>query len=567
MAKLSLITKAGSTATLVGLCALMAPLNINAAEPDGPDVLITLSDALEYQIISKIDETRGGNTDYDRKMAKDLKSFYLSRDRQPLWISKNGLTPAAKRAIAEIKNGEEYGMVVKDITFPSDELISGTAGERAEAEVRMSRAVLTYARYAKAGRLTPQKISRFLDNDPELPEPLNVMKTVSETKNIEKALISFHPKHKQFWALKEQLDLMRNATGSRRPVVKIPAVGDTIRPYDQHPDVVKLRQRLNVPVPERGGKPLYPRDHYDSALINAVKNFQANNGLRAHGVVNRSTRARFNKKKPNREKQLIANMERWRWMPSDFGDYHIRVNIPEFLVRVNRDGKVIHQERIIAGKKKNATPSFSDEMETIVFNPYWNVPQSIIWNEMGGVAPAGYESRYVNGRTYIRQPPGPRNALGRVKFLFPNKHSVYMHDTPNKSLFNKQVRAFSHGCMRLRDPLKMAEIILGSQGFSRKNINGRVASGRNQQIKLDSKVPVHVTYFTMWSNEDGSIKYFNDLYGHDIKVTAALEGRPMGLEPRQRINKRPRRPEYVEQKPKKYYDNYNPGGFIGLFFN
>ena len=215
MTKLSRITKFGSTASLVGLCALIAPLNINAAEPDGPDVLITLTDALEYQIVSKIDETRSGNTDYDRKMSDDLKSFYLARDRQPLWISKNGLTPAAKRVIAEIKNGEEYGMTVDDISFPSDEMISGTAGERAEAEVRMSRAVLTYARYAKAGRLTPQKISRFLDNEPELPEPLNVMKTVSEAKNIKTALISFQPKHKQFWALKEQLDLMRQATGAQ----------------------------------------------------------------------------------------------------------------------------------------------------------------------------------------------------------------------------------------------------------------------------------------------------------------------------------------------------------------
>lgn len=563
MAKGSLISKVGTTVAIVGLYVTAATSALHAAEPQGPDLLINTTDALEYQIIHKIDQSRKGNTDYDRKIQADLKAFYLKRDRQPLWIADGKLTDTAKRAIAEIKRGDDFGMVVKDIEFPTAEKITGSITERAEAEIKISKAVLTYARYASAGRLIPQKISRFLDNKPELPDPSKVMLAVTEGDDIEKALRSFHPTHKQFWALKEQLDLIRNATGATKKLVKIPAVGQTIRPYDQHPDVALLRQRLNVPVPEKNGKPLYSADLYDSALLTAVKNFQANNGLRAHGTVNRSTRARFNKKKPNREKQIIANMERWRWMPREFGNYHIRVNIPEYLARVSDNGKIIHQERVITGKKRNATPSFSDEMETIVFNPYWNVPQSIIWNEMGGVAPNGYEGRVVNGRVYIRQPPGPRNALGRVKFLFPNKHHVYMHDTPNKNLFNNRVRAYSHGCMRLRDPLKMAEVVLSSKGISRKEIDKRVRSRRNQRVDLDKKIPVHVTYFTMWSNEDGSVKYFNDIYGHDVKVTAALEGRPMGLEPRQRIVKKRIEPK---PKPKKYYYG-GDSGFISLFFN
>lgn len=529
---------------------------VKAAEPDGPDMLITLEDALEHHLILKIKTSLKGKTAYDKQIRNDLTKFYQERDRKPIWFENDKLTKQANLIIKEIKNGTEYGMNVKDIKFPSNSLIEGTSEQKADAELMMSRAVIEYARRAKGGQLIPQKISRALDNKPEYLEPMKVLNAVASSTNLKETLKGFQPKHKQFWALKEQLDLLRNATGSLKPIVKIPA-GSVIRPYDRHPHVALLRKRLNVLVPTKNGKLLYPEDSYDSDLIKAVKNFQAANNIRSTGIVNKTTRARLNKGKPNREAQILANMERWRWVPTEFGNYHVRVNIPEFLVRVRSNGKTIHQERVVTGKIRHATPSFSDEMETIVFNPYWNVPQSIIWNEMNGVAPKGYESRVVNGRVFIRQPPGPRNALGRVKFLFPNKHAVYMHDTPSKSLFNRSVRAYSHGCMRLRDPLKMAEVLLQHEGISRKSINSRVASGRNQYIPLKRKIPVHVTYFTMWVNDDGKVNYFNDIYSHDKKVIAALNGRPLGLEPKQRIRKRPK---VVKKKPK-------PQNFYTLFFN
>lgn len=529
---------------------------VKAAEPDGPDMLITLEDALEHHLILKIQTSLIGKTKYDQQIRSDLKKFYQERNRKPIWFENDKLTKQAHLIIKEIKNGAEYGMKVSDIKFPSPKIIDGSAEQKANAELMMSRAVLEYARRAKGGQLIPQQISRALDNNPEYLEPIQVLNDVSSSTDMKATLKGFHPKHKQFWALKEQLDILRNSTASLKPIVKIPA-GPVIRPFARHPHVALLRQRLNVIVPTKNGKALYPEDSYDSDLVKAVKKFQAANKIRATGIINKTTRARLNKGKPNREAQILANMERWRWVPTEFGDYHVRVNIPEFLVRVRDNGKTIHQERVVTGKVRHATPSFSDEMETIVFNPYWNVPQSIIWNEMGGVAPAGYQSRVVNGRVFIRQPPGPRNALGRVKFLFPNKHAVYMHDTPSKSLFNRTVRAFSHGCMRLRDPLKMAEVLLAKEGINRKSINSRVASGRNQYVALKKKIPVHVTYFTMWVNDDGKVNYFNDIYSHDKKVTAALNGRPLGLEPKKRINKR----KIVKKnKPK-------PSNFYTLFFN
>lgn len=529
---------------------------VKAAEPDGPDMLITLEDALEHHLILKIKTSLKGKTAYDKQIRNDLTKFYQERDRKPIWFENDKLTKQANLIIKEIKNGTEYGMNVKDIKFPSNSLIEGTSEQKADAELIMSRAVIEYARRAKGGQLIPQKISRALDNKPEYLEPMKVLNAVASSTDLKETFKGFQPKHKQFWALKEQLDLIRNATGSLKPIVKIPA-GSVIRPYDRHPHIALLRKRLNVLVPTKNGKPLYPEDSYDSDLIKAVKKFQAYNNIRATGIVNKTTRARLNKGKPNREAQILANMERWRWVPTEFGNYHVRVNIPEYLVRVVKNDTIIHQERVVTGKIRHATPSFSDEMETIVLNPYWNVPQSIIWNEMNGIAPKGYESRVVNGRVFIRQPPGPRNALGRVKFLFPNKHSVYLHDTPSKSLFNRRTRAFSHGCVRVRDPLKLAEVLLAGEGFNRKSINARVAARRNQHIPLKTKIPVHLTYFTMWVNDDGKVNYFNDIYNHDKKVIAALNGRPLGLEPKQRIRKRPK---VVKKKPK-------PQNFYTLFFN
>jgi len=554
MGKAVLMTKA--------IILIIASLVVNvsllkAAEPEGPDMLITLEDALEHHLILKIKTSLKGKTSYDKQIRTDLTKFYQERDRKPIWFKNDKLTKQAHLIIKEINNGAEYGMKVSDIKFPSDNLIEGTSVQKANAELMMSRAVLEYARRAKGGQLIPQQISRALDNNPQYLEPITVLNAVSSSSDLKETLKEFQPKHKQFWALKEQLDLLRNATGSVKPIVKIPA-GSVIRPFDRHPHVALLRKRLNVIVPTKNGKLLYPEDSYDSDLVKAVKKFQTANNIRATGIVNKTTRARMNKGKPNREAQILANMERWRWVPTEFGNYHVRVNIPEYLVRVVKNEKIIHQERVVTGKIKHATPSFSDVMETVVLNPYWNVPQSIIWNEMNGVAPKGYEGRVVNGRVFIRQPPGPRNALGRVKFLFPNKHSVYLHDTPSKSLFKRRTRAFSHGCIRVRDPLKLAEVILASEGFNRKAINARVAARRNQHIPLKTKIPVHLTYFTMWVNDDGKVNYFNDIYRHDRKVIAALNGRPLGLEPKQRIKKRPK---IVKKKPKKQ------NNFYTLFFN
>jgi len=243
-------------------------------------------------------------------------------------------------------------------------------------------------------------------------------------------------------------------------------------------------------------------------------------------------------------------MEAWRWMPDDLGQLHIFVNVPEFLVRVIKDGTIIHEERIVSGGPETQTPIFSDMMRTVVFQPDWKVPESIKINELlpklrAGSNPIEGQGLVIkrNGRTidawdvdwgsadirnyYIYQPPGDANVLGVVKFLFPNKHSVYLHDTPSKRLFNEKVRTFSHGCMRVRNPVRLAEVIMSEdKGWDADQVRELVTSGpEDNDIALDKPIPVHVTYFTNWVTESGELKTFGDVYGHEQRIKLGLEGR------------------------------------------
>jgi murein L,D-transpeptidase YcbB/YkuD len=243
---------------------------------------------------------------------------------------------------------------------------------------------------------------------------------------------------------------------------------------------------------------------------------------------------------------VLLNMERWRWMPRYLGDFYVRVNIPNFNLDVYRDGEVFHTTRIVVGKVGNQTPIFSDEIEHVVVNPYWNVPQSIIRNEMmpailngGGlrgyqvfakvrgkyraVDPRSVNWRKVDARSIqVRQPPGARNALGEVKFLFPNQYDVYLHDTPSKSLFEKEVRAYSHGCMRVMNPWDFAEALLSSTDqVTAAELKKRVGGGENW-TNLETHIPVHITYFTAWIDGSGKLQVRPDIYGHDRRLATAL---------------------------------------------
>ncbi len=231
------------------------------------------------------------------------------------------------------------------------------------------------------------------------------------------------------------------------------------------------------------------------------------------------------------EAEIIANMERWRWMPRDLGADRIEVNIPDFELAVKRGGAVAHRTRVIVGKTTTPTPVFSDRMRFIVVNPSWSVPPSIIQKEMaakhGGdlsyLAQRGFQVSYRNGRASVRQPPGERNALGRVKFVFPNDYSVYLHDTPTRGLFAQTRRAFSHGCVRVNEPFKLAEAVLApTKEWSEARLRSMIGPSE-RRIDLNEPLPVHIEYFTAFVDENGQLQLRDDIYGYSAKTRAALK--------------------------------------------
>jgi murein L,D-transpeptidase YcbB/YkuD len=390
-----------------------------------------------------------------------------------------------------------------------------------------------------------------LDKHPKLPNFADVLKNVAEKGDgIPDYLETFHPQHRQFKELKNLLNKLENYKGKR--TVRIPD-GPSLGPGTSHPHVALLHERLKVrpmaSAPDQG-----PADeYYSDELLEAVLAFQESHGLNPDGIVGGNTREVLNRDAGESDgvpyvnkATIIANMERWRWEARDLGERHVRVNVPEFMFRVVDNGKITHEERIVAGSRKHPTPIFSNEMQSVVFNPYWNVPKSILTNEilpairrdpsfidrnrLEVVAGARGRDDFFffdwmdvdPNKLRLRQIPGAGNALGNVKFLFPNKHSVYMHDTPTKHLFNRPVRAYSHGCMRVRNPLKFAEVLLAKQGWTSNRVHNAVGARNDYEIPLKKKVPVHIMYFTLWMDKDGKWRQFRDIYGHDRRVQTAL---------------------------------------------
>ena len=448
-----------------------------------------------------------------------MAAFYAGRNHEALWISNGSLNDRARRLLETLQTADIYGLDPKDYRVPalSDGKADTVTGELASTELKMTQAAIIYIRHANGGRFDQTRLSRFLDRKAR---PINVASKLQELSSAADPatyLKSQHPQNRQFRALVAALAKARAAKGEIGERIRIPR-GPVLKYGMKHPQIALVRRRLGVPVINN----VVDDSVYDARLQTAVIEFQKSAGLQARGVIGVKTRFALNAPRQDRRKQIIANMERWRWMPRDLGSTHIRVNIPEYKVRVVRNNKLVHEERIIVGKPTNKTPVFSDEMETVVFNPYWNVPQSIIWGEMNGRIPSrGFEGGVRNGRMWIRQKPGPKNALGKVKFMFPNKHAVYLHDTPQKALFNKTRRAFSHGCVRVRNPLKLAEVIFSINGWPKSRTDRKWASSKNTPVTLKKRIPVHLTYFTLWADKNGKLVSFNDVYGHDNRIYAA----------------------------------------------
>jgi len=550
---------------LAGVAVFVSPAF--GAEPDGPASLITPLEAVRITLEDRLSATSSA-TDVKKADRSALVEFYAVPDQPLLWVDANGLTPRGKAVMEAIAHADDYGLRAADYELPQAGAVTPTNAAAtsglADAEMKISLAVLGYAHDARGGRIDPSRLTENLDPTLALPVPLEVLDSIAIRSDAAAYLRSFQPDQPQFEALRQKL-LEQRGGGDAKTVVQIPD-GPTLKKGVEHEQVALLRQRLEIASTTDDGVSVngaaVNENTFDDAVEAAVKDFQRSHGAAPDGVVGAGTRRLMNQThhaaaNRGQERLILLNMERWRWLPHDLGAFYVNVNVPEFMLRIVEDGKVIHTTRVVAGKTDKQTPIFSQDMQEVVFNPFWNVPNSIKTEELlpyltggGGFFASGWDTSvlerhnlHINmgGREVdpasinwdrvdirslnIYQPPGPDNVLGTVKFVFPNKHDVYMHDTTQKFLFAKEVRAESHGCMRVQNPDQVATILLKhDQGWTQARVASAIQGGPDQHVALQHRIPVYITYFTAWVNADGTMSTFGDIYGHDARMTAALYG-------------------------------------------
>lgn len=534
-----------------------------AAETDGSAASISRVEAVRSAIQNRLSD-KHPLTHETGKERKALVEYYSDPDARLLWVDENGLSSRARSVIEEIERADDYGLRSSDYALPDrSEFDPNTVNATdwlANAEVKVSFAVLAYARDARGGRIEPLRISPNLDVRLILPNPLDVIESIALRPDPASFLQSFQPRHPQFDALRQKLsDLRGGEIVKAKDVFQIPQIpdGPPLRFGVEHVQVALLRRRLDLP-------PGPNENLYDAGVQQAVMAFQYEHGVYPDGIVGPATRRLLNPSEPRNPedplpaKTILVNMERWRWLPDDLGPFYVAVNVPEFILRLVAEGDSTFTTRVVVGDPDTQTPIFSGELEEIVFGPYWRVPSSIKTEEIlpyimrisgnslfkrdswdtsvftsqnlririgsRDVDPAKVDwSRIDRRKIDIYQRPGPNNALGKVKLVFPNKHNVYMHDTPRKLLFGNNLRAASHGCIRVQHPEKLALSVLHhDQGWKPDQVTAAIENGYDQHVTLKQKIPVHIMYFTLWADDHGSLSYFGDPYGHDRSMAKAL---------------------------------------------
>jgi murein L,D-transpeptidase YcbB/YkuD len=509
--------------------AATAPTGAKAAALSPADAAV--AEILREQLAAgKFDRILAG-----RKERSSIEAFYASRDFAPLWIGDGALNARAKAASAYLAGVDADALDPGD--YPIPHIAAGAEpAALAEAEIRFTDSVLTFARHAQTGRVHYSRIASDIAYNLVRPEPSEVLAQLAAAKNVGEQLASFNPQQPGYKALKAKLAELRNSRVEGKPAIAHGLVlrygkdkkGKEIVIRD--PRVPLLRERLGVAGDASDTS-------YDKSLADAVAKFQRQHGLRANGQLNAETVDAINGPQHRRNIDIvIANMERWRWLPRDLGKVHVMVNIPDYTLQVVRDNKVIWKTKIVVGKPTLPTPITSAEMKYITVNPTWNVPPSIIQNEYLPALqqdPQALEriglkiAQEPDGTVRIWQPPGDQNALGRIRFNFPNKFLVYQHDTPDKHLFAKETRAYSHGCMRVENPLKYGEVLLSQVMPKERYTQERLRSmfgGSEININFPTAIPVHLTYQTAFVDEGGKLVVRDDVYGRDARLLAVLKG-------------------------------------------
>jgi murein L,D-transpeptidase YcbB/YkuD len=494
-----------------------------------PDPFAAL-DPADRPIAEKVRDLFAAKTDRtfaNKKERATADAFYQNRTSVPLWFDKGVENARAKAAIARLKAAGADGLDPNDYKIPDMSVTDPDSV--AEAELKLTAAVLTFARHLQAGRFSYAAISKNIEMPQQPPDTADVLAKLGDGADAAKVLDAYSPPHEGYKKLKAALAELRAKAGGG--VHQIPE-GQSLKVTKvamEDPRVPQLRERLGV-----AGDPADLR--YDSKVADAVKKFQRANDLNVSGVLDTRTVKELNG--PPRDRQIdviLANLERWRWLPRDLGKVNVMVNIPDYQLRVFKDGHQAWSTRIVVGKPNLQTPILTASMKYITVNPTWNVPPSIIQNEY---LPALAQDPTVlsrmglkvttnrDGSVHIYQPPGDGNALGRVRFNFPNKFLVYQHDTPDKNLFSHDRRAYSHGCMRVQDPPKYAEVLLNlvrpGEGWTADKIRSMYGSAE-RDIQFPTHIPVNLTYQTAFVDDAGKLQLRPDIYSIDSRTISAIK--------------------------------------------
>ena len=500
-----------------------------------------------------------------QKMWKAVHTFYEQREFAPAWIdgrrptgeldellevlqasAREGLDPAMYGAPALLAHRQN----ANGRRFSRD---SFQKNDVDDVDVWSTWAFMAYASDLADGVTDPKKITGTWGMRPTPIDPVKLLTEALDSGDIKGAVEGVAPQHPEYIALKKALvdyeDMAQK--GGWEPLPK----AIKLKPGDTHAAVPALRKRLAI-THDFTGSPDDASTSYDDALVSAVKLFQLRHGLAEDGVVAGNTLEALNVPVSKRIQQIQLNMERWRWLPRDLGKNHARVNIPEYRLDLWEGDKIAMTMRTVVGAQDNKTPIFADKMEYIVFSPYWNVPPGIASEETlpAVQADASYLERNnlevvgtsgevldpysvdfsTQGSYRFRQKPGTSNSLGLVKFMFPNQHNVYLHDTPADALFKQPVRALSHGCVRVEQPTSLARYLLRDKSeWTEERIDAAMKAGKETHVKLSQPVPVYLLYMTARaSHEDNAVHFRADVYGYDAQHGRSYDQRLSALQQR-----------------------------------
>ncbi len=542
----------------LALAALLLPVVIAGCQRDKPmppQVGQILRETLEVEALpASVSKQK------ERARAwEEMRRFYQKRNFQPAWSDGRGPLPQAEALLAAIdplaaegldprRYGKDQLTGLFPEGFPEEKRWKGLQDDPqvqrrvADFDAQLTYTYLTLAAHMAVGRLQPETIRadwytkpRNVDLDAQLEKTL----ASHDEEAVLKSLRGLAPPNEEYARLRQALARYRDLA-NRGGWPTVPD-GPELKQDDTGPRVAALRARLAVTgdlaVPEsQAAAPAAPAANtaFDQTLGQAVSRFQRRHGLEVTGKVDEETLGALNVPARTRVRQIEANMERWRWMPSQLGERYIWVNVPEFrmeLIEGTRPGIAM---RVVVGKEQSKTPVFSDKMEYLELNPTWTVPDSIIQDEiLPAIAKnpgylASHDMEVLPGEKFrVRQRPGADNPLGKVKFMFPNQFDIYLHDTPADHLFDQSERDFSHGCIRLEKPIELAEYLLkGDPKWTPEEIRAKLATGENVQVPLPRPLPVHILYWTAWTEPDGTVQFRKDIYDHDERLIEALAKEP-----------------------------------------